>query len=350
MNRSIRRILVLSFLALALGSPVFSQSLNQREGIKLIEGEETVRGYRLSPDARSVLDPSGQVLIRLPAVKGMVLPELMGILQQGPDIELFLRFWLDDPAPFGATRYRLEIFRGKRGAEAKFVHDFPLDGAHHWVRFFQPPDRKGNPDVFVDVNPGSVTLWSYLLARDRQSMEKLFESTGAGGSDFIDLDGDGVYELIGRDWGGSDRCTFYLSPRPGPGTSPEVFVRAGAGYRKVWPPMGLAGAVDATFADLRGDGAVELIVLQDGVAEERAQVLAVYELENKSFRLVAETSLPPERIAFLVDTRDSPGGKEILVRAATPAECKVPGAAYREDTGTVRAYVLRGDKLQEGQP
>jgi hypothetical protein len=336
----------MSSLALAVGALGFSQSPKTRD---VIQGSETVRGYRLSSDARAVLDAYGRVLMRLPGVKRKAVPELMGMLQQSADIELFLRR-LDDPDPSGGIQFRLEIFRGRRGAEATFVHDFTLDGAFQWIRFFQPPDARDNPAVFIDVNPGSMTLWIYLLAPDRQTMEKLFESNGAGGGEFIDLDGDGVYELIGRAIGGSARCTFHLSPRPGPGTAPEIFVRAGAGYRQVSMPPDLApSVVDGTFADLRGDGAVELIVLQDGLAEEPAQALAVYRLENKSLRLVAQMSLPPQRLAFLLDTRDSPGGKEILVRTATPAECEVIGA-NPEEVGTVKAYILRGDRLEPVQP
>jgi hypothetical protein len=296
-----------------------------------------------------VLDASGRVLMRLPVVKQKAVPELMGMLQHGPDIELFLRR-PEDSGPAGGTQFRLEIFRGKRGSEAAFVHAFPMDGAFQWVRFFQPPNAKDSPAVFIDVNPGSVTLWTYLLAPDRQSMKMLFESSGAGSGAFIDLDGDGVYELIGQGDGGSPRCTFHLSPRPGPGTVPEIFAHTGGSYRQVFPPPDFAPAiVDGSFANLRGDGAVELIVLQDGVAAEPSQVLAVYKLENKSFRLVAQTSLPPQRIAFLLDTRDSPGGKEILVRSATRAECEGMGG-NPEERGTVKAYALHGDKLEPVQP
>jgi len=195
MNSSIRRVLVLSSLALAQGALGFSQSPKNRGGI---QGSETVRGYRLSPDARVVLEPSGQVFLRLPAVKRKDVPELMGMFQQGSDIELFLK-WRDDPDQSGLTQYRHEIFRASRGAEAAFVHGFTLQGACSWVRLFQPPDARDSPEVFIDVNVGSTTVYRYRLAPDRQSMEKLHQSTGLGRSEMIDLDGDGVYELVGWD-------------------------------------------------------------------------------------------------------------------------------------------------------
>src|ERR1700728_4008178 len=151
----ISRALVLSSLALALGALGFSQP--PKTIFNGIQGSETVRGYRLSPDARLLLDPSGQVFMRLPAGKPESVPELMGMFQQGPDIELFLRR-LDDPDPSGGRQFRLELFRGRRGAEAAFVHAFTLDGAFQWVRFFQPPDARDTPEVFIDVNLCSLTV------------------------------------------------------------------------------------------------------------------------------------------------------------------------------------------------
>ena len=299
------------FAFLILGAVGFSQPSTPPRTVKAIEGSDTVQGYHLSPDGKVVLDPYGQVLMRLP-LKQKALRELMGMLQDGADLELFLRRFDDVDSQF-----RLEIFRGKRGAEAKFVHDIPMDGAFQWVRFFRPPDARDMPAVFVDVNPGSITLWTYLLAPDRQSMEKVFESSGAGGGEFMDLDGDGVFELIGRGNGGSSICTFHLSPRPGPGTVPQVFLHVGAGYRQVFPPRDSdLGVVDATFSDLRRDGVIEMITIQEGPPDKPSQTLAA-------------------------------GGREILIRSANHAECEAPNP---EESGTVTAYVLKGDRLEAVQP
>src|SRR5271155_5609239 len=211
MNASIRRVLVMSSLMTALSALGFSQSPKTRDGV---QGSETVRGYRLSPDGRVVLDPAGQIFMRLPAMKRKAVPELMGILQQAPDIELFLRR-LDDPDPSsGATQFRLEVFRGRRGAEAALVHDFTMAGAYQWVRFFQPPDARDSPGVFIDENVGSITMLTYRLAPDRQSMQELYASTGYGSSEIIDLDGDGVHELVG--WGrvSIPGCNFFHAGGP----------------------------------------------------------------------------------------------------------------------------------------
>jgi hypothetical protein len=297
-------------------------------------------------------------------MKRKAVPELMGLLQQGADIELFLRR-LDDPDHWGATQFRLEVFRGRRGAEAVFVHDFTMDGAFQWVRFFQPPDARDSPEVFIDVNVGSLHMLTYRLAPDRQSMQELYDSTGFGSSEIIDLDGDGVHELVEWVRVSIPDCNFFHAGGPGggPGSVPEIFVRDGTGYKSAWPPpdwtsytygdkstnpdWGKMFQADASLADLRGDGVVELIVLQERLVDNPAQVLAVYRLENKSFRLVAQTTLPRERIAFRVEAGDSPGGKEILVRTVAPADCRVVGG---EERGTAKAYILRGDKLQEVQP
>jgi hypothetical protein len=330
------------FSLLILGAVGFSQPSTLPRTIKAIEGSDTVQGYQLSPHGNVVLDPSGQVVLRLP-VQQKGIRELMGLLQDGADRELFVRRFDD-----ADNQFHLEIFRGKRGAEGKFVHEFPMDGAFQSVRFFQPPDSRDKPAVFVAVNPGSITLWTYLLAPDRQSMERLFESNGAAGGEFMDLDGDGVFELIGRGNGGSSICTFHLSPRPGPGTVPQVFLHVGSGYRQVFPPQDSEfRVVDATFSDIRPDGAVEMITIQEGPPDKPSQTLAVYKLQNRSFRRVAQTSLPPQAIAFLVDTRDAAGGREILIRSANHAECDAP---HPEESGTVKAYILRGDRLEAVKP
>ena len=122
--------------------------------------------------------------------------------------------------------------------------------------------------------------------------------------EFADLDRDGVYELIAWNRRPFDvRCGFGIFAVR---FYPEVFVRAGASYRKAWPPpdwplpdgelenrfrnheshgvpWGTNFQIVAGFADLAGDGAGELIVLQDRLREEPAQGLAVYRIANRSF-------------------------------------------------------------------
>jgi hypothetical protein len=332
-----------------------------------LDGSKTVVGYRLSADERTILGADfspAKVLIRLPSVHRKAVPQLLGMLNHGAGIELFLG-WVDLKSEPGNFEHHVEIFRGARGTEAALVHDFTLYGGPGMgnVSFFQPPDARDTPAVFIDIQGGAYWGTTYILAPDRQSVVELFTSSDY---EFADLDRDGVYELIAWNRRPFDvRCNFGIFAVR---FYPEVFVRAGASYRQIWPPPDWP-AVDgrlsdrfrnherngvpwdanfqivAGFADLEGDGAAELIVLQDRLREDPAQALAVYRLEKKSFHLVAQTSLPPQSISYLLDgIRDSSEGKEVLVRTATPAKCKAggdPAEAGWED----EAYILRGGHL-----
>jgi hypothetical protein len=323
-----------------------------------VAGSKTVLGYTLSPDARTILGTgshSGEVLLRLPSVSRQGVAELAGMLQQGADIEVFLGWQGSDT--------HIEIFRGRPGTEAALVHGFTLlDGGPYWrVSFFQPPDARDSPKVFIDTYAGSTYWTTYLLAPDRQSVEKLFD---ASDYEFADLGGDGVYELIVSDgrWSDPAWCidlfgfSFY----------PRIFVRDGAGYRMAWPLPGEANFRVAAVHDLRGDGVAELIVLQD-LAGAYTPTVALYRLDQKVFRLVAQASLPDDRIAFTeIGFRDSIDGKEILVRTASPADVVQPpdtlarANAVHEKSELAQcdpkgpgaaetAYILRADRLEPVQ-
>jgi len=333
-----------------------------------LKGSETVVGYTLGPDGRTVRGAEGQMLIRLPSVHRKAVPQLLGLLNPGADIELFLG-WVDAESQPGNFEHHIEIFRGKPGTQAALIHDFTLFGGPSIaVSCFQPPDARDAPAVFIDIQGGAYWGTTYILAPDRQSVAELFTSSDY---EFADLDRDGVYELIAWNRRPFDvRCAFGIFAVR---FYPEVFVRAGAGYRKVWPPpdwplpdgglenhfrnrdrngvpWGANLQIVAGFADLEGDGAAELIVLQDRLREDPAQALAVYRLANKSFHLVAQTSLPPQSIAYLLDgIRNSSQGKEILVRTATPVKCEAGGDPEADVTADV-AYILQGGRLLPAQP
>lgn len=363
---------ILAFFAVgALGvcqTSIYDRTPNAHAAL---DGSETVVSYRLSADVRTIFDSdsaSGQVLIRLPSVHRKAVPQLLGMLNHGADIELFLG-WVDLKSELGNFEHHIEIFRGGRGTQAALVRDLTLFGGPGMaVRFFQPPDARDAPAVLIDIQGGAYWGATYILAPDRQSAVKLFSSSDY---EFADLDRDGIYELIAWNRRPFDvRCMFGIFAVR---FYPEVFVRAGASYRQIWPPPdwpfpdgrltdsfrkhernGVPWEANfqivAGFADLEGDGAGELIVLQDRLREEPAQVLAVYRLENKSFHLVAQTSLPPQSIAYLLDgIRDSSSGKEILVRTATPAKCEAGGGPEKAGTAEV-AYILQGGRLLPAQP
>jgi hypothetical protein len=332
----------------------------------VVPGSKTISTYRLSADARVILgdaSSSGHVLIRLPSVSRKAAPRLLGMLRHGSEIELFLG-WVDPESQPGNVEHHIEIFRGRAGSGAKFLRDFTLlGGPGENVSFFHPPDGRDTPAVLLNIQGGAYWGTTYLVAPDRQKVDKLFDACDY---EFVDLDRDGVYEPIA--WGRRPfdvRCGFGIFAVR---FYPEIFVHTGETYRKIWPPPDWAapdgemenrfkkhqrsgvpwGAnfqIVAGFADLGGDDTAELIVLQDRLRDEPTQALAVYRLENKSFRLVAKTPLPPQRIAYLLSGTPKPSGsKAILVRTATRAKCEAGGDPDASGTAAT-LYILHGDHL-----
>jgi hypothetical protein len=315
-----------------------------------VPGSTTVAGYRLSADARAILGASGQVLIRLPSRDRKSMPELLGMLQPGADVELFLGWY----ATQGSTGdLHLEIFRGRRGTEAAVVQEFTLDGGPFWhISFFQPPDARDTPKVLIDTFAGTTYWFTYLLAPDRQSVEMLFASSDY---EFADLDRDGIYELIAFDgrWSSIDWCLDMF----GFAFYPRIFVRDGAAYRMAWPPpdAGAANFRVVGFPDLLGRGATELLVLQDRMGgEPTTRMLAIYRLENGVFRLMAQAPTPADRMAFPdVSIRNAAsGGKEIVIRTSPPAAVRTTGPVDCKPEGSDTAattYLFRSDRLQPAQ-
>ncbi len=111
-------------------------------------------------------------------------------------------------------------------------------------------------------------------------------------------------------------------------------------------PWGANLQIVAGFADLQGNGRAELVVLQDQFREEAAQSLAIYKLDKAAFVPVAQATLPPERIAFLLEgIRQTSSGKEIVGWSATPTKCN-DGGNYHGLGTRETSYVLREGKLQ----
>ncbi|HEY6340243.1 MAG TPA: hypothetical protein VIY49_02020 [Bryobacteraceae bacterium] len=281
------------------------------------------------------------------------MPELLGMLQHGADIEVFLAW--NSPRDEGLVAPHLEIFRGRRGAEAALVQEFTLDGGPFWhISFFQPPDARDTPKVLIDTFVGTTYWNTYLLAPDRQSVEMLFASSDY---EFADLDRDGVYELIA--WDGRLSDSSWCLALFGFALYPRIFVRDGGGYRMAWPPLdedaGAANFRVAAFAGLRGDGATELLALQDRIGDgPTTQAVAIYRLEKGVFRLMAQAPLPADRIAFPeVGIRNASGGKEIVIRTAPPMAVRTGDAVVDcnpEGPGAAKTtYILRSDRLQQAQ-
>ena len=330
----------------------------------VVRGTDTVRGFELSQDALQVraLD-SGATLLRLPLLNRKAPPDLLGMIAHDDQVEVFLG-WEVEEVPTGRIQSHIEVFRGRRGAEAALVHDFMFFGVHARVSFFEPPDARHAPVALIDIAGGASWTTTYLLSPDRASAHELFASSNW---EFADPDRDGVYELIAWNRRPFDvRCEFGIFAVR---FYPEVFVRSGENYRKVWPPpkwaepwddleskfknhqldARLQGAnlqIVGVFADLDGDGASELIVLQDRLREEPEQSLAIYRLERNQFSPLAQAPLPAQSIAFLISgIRDSKEGKRVLIQTATPTKCKDSGNP--DGSGTSEAeYLFRQGRLE----
>jgi hypothetical protein len=268
----------------------------------VVKGTDTVRGFELSQDALQIraLD-SGATLLRLPALNRKAPLDLLGMIAHDAEVEVFLG-WKGRENPNGGFENHIEVFRGRRGTEAALVHDFTFIGGRAIVNFFQPPDARHASVALVDIAGGAYWGTTYLLSPERTSADELFTSSDW---EFADLDRDAVYELIAWNRRPLDvRCHFGVFAVR---FYPQVFVRSGANYRKVWPPpewaepsddqvarfenhqldVSLQGAnlqIVGLFADLDGDGASELIVLQDRLRDKPGQSLAIYRLERHQFR------------------------------------------------------------------
>jgi hypothetical protein len=331
-----------------------------------VDASESVHAYRLSPDARALLDLSDHVVIRLPALNRKAAPTLFGMLPAGAGIEIFLG-WMDPERSAEGFEHHIEVLSGARGSEAALLRDIVLyGGPGATVGFFQPPGAAVPPTVLIDIQGGAYWGTTYLLSQDRQSAERIFSSTDY---QFADLDGDGSYELIAWNRRPFDiRCNFGIFAVR---FYPEVFVSAGGRYRRAWPPpdwappdfqfidrmrsgekegvpWGAKVQVLAGFATGR-ENSVQLVVLQDRFVGKPEQSLAIYKFENQRFQLVAEEPLPPQRIAYLLSgPRDSGNGKEILIETATPDECEAGGDPKVIRNGEA-VYILRGNRLQRVQ-
>ncbi len=354
-------IVLLCVLCARAQRNIYDHTPNARATLR---GDQTVRGYRLSKDGRTIYQ-ADRVFLRLPAVPQEANPKLLGMLRHGDNLEVFVDWMVYDNTA-GTCHHTIEIFHGEPGGTAVLVQVLTLSGGPgSSLRVFQPPDASQSPTVLLNIMGDTNSSTAYLLSPDRKSADKVFT---AYDYEFADLGRDGNFELIAWNRRPFDiRCGFAIADVR---YYPEVFVPSGSGYRRAWPPQdwppaygGLEGRfkdhakdvpwgaplqIVAGFADLLGDGKAELIVLQDQFREEAAQSLAIYKLDKAAFAPVAQASLPPERIAFLLEgLRSSPRGneKEIVVRSATPAKCD-DGGNYDGSGTRQTAYVLRDGKLQ----
>jgi hypothetical protein len=194
----------------------------------------------------------------------------------------------------------------------------------------------------IDVTGGATWTTSYSLSADGSSVQRLFD---ANYYDFVDLNGDGVYELVAWDRRPNDkRCRFGMFEQR---VNPNIYLLSGDAYRKVWPPANSDWTqVMARLVDVDGDDTLELAALTDTLTQRAGpQNVSIYKLGTSSFRLVAQAQLPWPRIAYWLSSDSANGRPEISVLVADPAKCEAGGDPEGEGAATA-VYVMQNETLQ----
>jgi hypothetical protein len=181
------------------------------------------------------------------------------------------------------------------------------------------PDPKQPGKVFLLI-PGGAT-WStyYLLRRDGKSADKVTE---ASRDQLVDLNHDGIYEVMFSSWHNSDeRCPFGLTG----GGYIEIFQWDGKtfSYRPRWP-SGLAAIEDmAQLYDMDGDGAQEIVALMDEERESnKGRKLTIYKLSGQTVGVVSQIDLTsPYTAVHIVGIRRLRDRKQIVLLLADPKSC-----------------------------
>jgi hypothetical protein len=327
---------------------------------------ETTQPYRLDADARSILkaEQPKSILLRLPARTRGSEPKLVAVLRNGSSIEVFLIWTVPGITERDFYQTHVEIFRGPSGGRANFVHDFKLLGPQARLALFEPPDNRDHVTVLVDVMGGSYWGTTYVISPDRTAIQKVAE-----GSDyeFADLDRNGIYEFISWNRRPDEvhcKIGFFFTRY-----YPEVFVRSGWQFRKVWPPAewstprdqrtptgrerplragpGPEVQVVGGFADLNGDGRTELICLQDRFQVRPEQALAIYRLSEGDFHLVARAPIRDGQLAYVLSgVEKSSRGPEITVFVTTRNRCETGGRDPESIATRRMRYAFRRGELK----
>jgi hypothetical protein len=270
--------------------------------------------------------------------------KLLAVFDLGPDGKRMITGWTDEPAPYKWTHH-FQVFRQAGSRQPAFLGEFTLsDGPSFTIRLYRPPDARDQPKIVFDIAGGGAWGTTYLLDSSGRTVTKLFAPNAY---DFVDLDGDGVYEAVAWNRRPNDeRCKFGLLAER---VNPEIYVRSAATYRKAWPPASWTRQeVMALLADMDGDGATEIVSLVDDWRSGPAsQNVIVYRYRRGVFTQLAATPLPWPKIAFmLADIRTLEGAPAVRVRLATAARCD---AGDNPDAGSgisEAAYAFRGGRLQ----
>src|ERR1035441_4705323 len=175
-----------------------------RGALKVMDGKSTVAGCRLAPDGAIVC--ASETVLTLSPTKVDHRGKLLGLLDVANNVTEVILGWAA-PLRGNLRRYEFQVFRGEREGRGELAGKFALEGGFDpVVHFYLPLDRRDGPKVVIDVTGGATWTTSYSLSADGSSVQRLFD---ANYYDFVDLNGDGVYELVAWDRRPNDkRCRF----------------------------------------------------------------------------------------------------------------------------------------------
>lgn len=328
----------------------------------LVRGQNTLTQFALDISGKRIIDThSKTTALKFPSLEHADKLELLGVYDSDDHITAVLDAPEQRPDPPGGFTHHLQMWRSIPGGNGRLFQEAAIDGGRGAkVRFFSAhealvstanaPRLRSNrpPEAFISVMNTTDYDDVYLLnSATLGAATKLFS---AWDYDLVDLGHDGKFEIVAWQRMTYDlNCNFVIESEH---TYPEVYAQNSSGdYAKIWPPStwknptpdqwhaergkndGREYQLQGTFADLRGDGKFELVVLVNRAIADHTQSLNAYELKNGSFVQMATAPLPSQKIAFMINrTTGFPGEPHIIFRAATPQKCTDGGGL--DDAGT----------------
>lgn len=354
---------------LLAASSAFAQYVVYPPNIKtapVVRGADTLITLKFDAATHRIIDlVSKKTLLAFNDIAANPAPELLGVTHAGDTVVAVFdrpeRLNVAQADPAASFAHHVGVWRGPSGGKATLAQSATLiGGPGAKVRFFIAPAQSPHtslvaPQIFVSIMQTADHEDVYQLRAGTKPNApppaKLFR---AYDYQFADLAHNGTYQIIAwRRQTYELRCNFAIESEH---TYPEVYARKDGIYAKAWPlaefvspnadtrsrepgharstlPTGSPVQIQATFADLLGDGAYEIVALEDIVSETPQQRLAAYKFKDGSFQGVSRVFISPSKIAFLLTgVRTERGKPQIVVRQASPEKCKDGGDF--DDPGT----------------
>lgn len=332
----------------------------------IIRGADTLKTHKFDQATHRIVDiTSNKTLLAFNDAASTPAPELLGVVRAGDTVVAVFdgieRLNVIHAGPGSSYAHHVDVWRGLSGGSATRAQSATLTGGlGSKVRFFVAPAKSVRtslvaPQIFISIMQTTDHDDVYQLRAgtkpNASPTAKLFR---AYDYQFADFAHDGTYQIIAWRRQTYDlRCNFAIESEH---TYPEVYASTNGKYTKVWPlaefyspdadahrlepnrapspgPTGQPVQIQATFADLFGNGAYEVVSLDDTISETPQQSLATYKFKDGAFEVVSRVSISPPKIAFLLSgVRTEKGKPQIVLRQATPEKCKDGGDF--DDAGT----------------